>query len=93
LTLPEVGLLGWEVWQEKAGLIIDNIIVTDDENEADSFLKKTFNNDLRAREQAMLDAAEQVAEELRQAERERIEALIKEQNVGTLFDYFGCSFY
>merc|ERR1712039_630895 len=36
----DFGFLGFDLWQVKGGTIFDNIIVTDDVAEADSFLKK-----------------------------------------------------
>merc|ERR1712217_472782 len=36
----EFGFLGFALWQVKGGTIFDNIIVTDDKAEADSFAKK-----------------------------------------------------
>merc|ERR1712028_259996 len=34
------GFLGFDVWQVKGGTIFDNIIITDDKAEADTFAKK-----------------------------------------------------
>merc|ERR1711862_611711 len=36
----DFGFLGFDLWQVKGGTIFDNVIVTDDVAEADSFLKK-----------------------------------------------------
>merc|ERR1719394_1431024 len=36
----DFGFIGFDLWQVKAGTIFDNVIVTDDEAEADSFTKK-----------------------------------------------------
>merc|ERR1712226_602181 len=36
----DFGFIGFDLWQVKAGTIFDNVIVTDDAAEADSFTKK-----------------------------------------------------
>jgi len=36
----DFGFLGFDLWQVKGGTIFDNVIVTDDVSEADSFVKK-----------------------------------------------------
>merc|ERR1712113_1281114 len=36
----DFGFLGFDLWQVKGGTIFDNVIVTDDKAEADSFAKK-----------------------------------------------------
>merc|ERR1712007_349140 len=36
----DLGFIGFDLWQVKGGTIFDNIIITDDEAEADSFVKK-----------------------------------------------------
>merc|ERR1711945_2825 len=36
----DFGFIGFDLWQVKSGSIFDNIIITDDEAEADSFTKK-----------------------------------------------------
>merc|ERR1712190_26070 len=36
----DFGFIGFDLWQVKGGTIFDNVIVTDDEAEADSFTKK-----------------------------------------------------
>merc|ERR1712139_307935 len=37
----DFGFLGFDLWQVKGGTIFDNIIITDDKSEADSFAKKS----------------------------------------------------
>merc|ERR1711972_1031627 len=37
---PDFGFLGFDLWQVKGGTIFDNIIITDDVAEADTFAKK-----------------------------------------------------
>merc|ERR1711920_663685 len=36
----DFGFLGFDLWQVKGGTIFDNVILTDDQTEADSFAKK-----------------------------------------------------
>merc|ERR1712190_344767 len=36
----DFGFIGFDLWQVKGGTIFDNIIITDDKSEADSFAKK-----------------------------------------------------
>merc|ERR1712149_29626 len=36
----DFGFIGFDLWQVKGGTIFDNIIITDDETEADAFAKK-----------------------------------------------------
>jgi len=36
----DFGFIGFDLWQVKGGTIFDNVIITDDEAEADSFVKK-----------------------------------------------------
>merc|ERR1712064_246265 len=36
----DFGFLGFDLWQVKGGTIFDNIIITDDKAEADTFVKK-----------------------------------------------------
>merc|ERR1712107_271235 len=36
----DFGFIGFDLWQVKGGTIFDNIIITDDKSEADSFVKK-----------------------------------------------------
>merc|ERR1712091_357769 len=36
----DFGFIGFDLWQVEAGTIFDNVIITDDESEADSFTKK-----------------------------------------------------
>merc|ERR1712087_299124 len=39
-SYADFGFLGFDLWQVKAGTIFDNVIVTDDKAEADTFAKK-----------------------------------------------------
>merc|ERR1711972_709320 len=36
----DFGFIGFDLWQVKGGTIFDNVIITDDKAEADSFAKK-----------------------------------------------------
>merc|ERR1712086_736186 len=39
-SFADFGFLGFDLWQVKAGTIFDNVIITDDKAEADTFAKK-----------------------------------------------------
>jgi len=39
-SFPDFGFIGFDLWQVKAGTIFDNVIVTDDKAEADTFAAK-----------------------------------------------------
>merc|ERR1711990_406082 len=39
-SFADFGFLGFDLWQVKGGTIFDNIILTDDQAEADTFAKK-----------------------------------------------------
>merc|ERR1719229_1604554 len=41
----DMGYVGFEIWQVKSGTIFDNIIVTDSVEEAEAFLKETYDAD------------------------------------------------
>merc|ERR1712080_286875 len=46
----DFGFIGFDLWQVKGGTIFDNVIITDDKSEADTFAKKW--KDLSAVEKA-----------------------------------------
>merc|ERR1711865_129686 len=46
--------VGFDLWQVKAGTIFDNIIVTDDVQEAEAYLEETFGAN-KAAEKKMFD--------------------------------------
>merc|ERR1711920_547003 len=39
-SYADFGFLGFDLWQVKGGTVFDNVIITDDKAEADSFAKK-----------------------------------------------------
>ena len=61
-------LVGFELWQVKAGTIFDNIIVTDDIKEAEAFLAATYTAS-KAAEKEALDAQEKEKNAAAEAER------------------------
>jgi calreticulin len=67
-----LGAVGFELWQVKAGSIFDNIIVTDSVDEAEAFLAETFTKNKDA-EKTMYDEAEKAKKETEEAERKKIE--------------------
>lgn len=64
----DIGAVGFELWQVKAGTIFDNIIVTDSVTEAEQFLAETFTSAKDA-EKAMLDEIEKKKNAEAEAER------------------------
>jgi len=64
----DIGAVGFELWQVKAGTIFDNIIVTDDISEAESFLAETWGANHEA-EKASLEEQEKSANAAAEAER------------------------
>jgi len=67
-----IGGVGIEIWQVKAGTIFDDIIVTDNWAEAKSFMEQTFEAN-KAEEKNMFDEAEKVRTAKEEAERKRLE--------------------
>jgi calreticulin len=74
----DIGAVGFELWQVKAGTIFDNIIVSDSVSEAEALLDSTWGKHHDA-EKAALDAIEKVQREKEEAERAKIEAERKAQ--------------
>lgn len=69
----DLGGVGIEVWQVKAGTIWDNIIITDSEEEAAEFRKATFDGAVDA-EKEMKEAADKAAEEAEAEEADEDDA-------------------
>lgn len=67
-----IGAVGFELWQVKAGSIFDNIIVTDSEDEAKQFRDETWGASKDA-EKKMFDAAEKERVDREEAERKKAE--------------------
>ena len=68
-TFEDIGAVGFELWQVKAGTIFDNIIVTDDIKEAEALLASTYTANKDAEKEA-LDAQEKEKNAAAEAERE-----------------------
>lgn len=68
-----IGFVGFEIWQVKAGSIFDNIIVTDNIDEAETFMADTFGKEKEA-EQAAFDKIEEERRAEEAAERAAAEA-------------------
>ena len=64
----DLGAVGFELWQVKAGTIFDNIIVTDSVDEAEAFMAETYTASKDA-EKASLDAIEKEKNDAAEAER------------------------
>jgi calreticulin len=68
----DVGAVGFELWQVKAGTIFDNILVTDSKEEAAAFRTETWGASKDA-EKAMFDAEEKKRTEKEEEERKAAE--------------------
>lgn len=67
-AFDDIGAVGFELWQVKAGTIFDNIIVTDDISEAEALLAATYTKNKDAEKEA-LDAQEKEKNAAAEAER------------------------
>jgi calreticulin len=67
-----IGGIGIELWQVKAGTVFDNIIVTDDVAEAESLMADTFSQ-FAEKEKEMFQAAQTQKREEEEAQRKKIE--------------------
>merc|ERR1712063_17894 len=70
--------VGFELWQVKSGTIFDNIIITDSVEEAESFMKETWEKNKDA-EKKMLDEIEEEEKKKREEERKAAEAAAAEE--------------
>jgi len=68
-----IGAVGFELWQVKAGTIFDNIILTDSESEATTFREKTYVANKDA-EKTAFDAEEKRRTDKEEADRKAAEA-------------------
>jgi len=68
----DIGAVGIDIWQVKAGTIFDNILVTDSISEAEAHAKKYF-LDLKDSEKKMFDDIEQKRKDAEEAERKKAE--------------------
>jgi len=68
----KIGAVGFELWQVKAGSIVDNIFVGDDLEEAKAFMDETFGAS-KDDEKAMFDEAQAKERAEKEAERLRME--------------------
>merc|ERR1719171_527132 len=66
------GSVGFELWQVKAGTIFDNIIVTDSVEEAEEFMKSTWEADKDA-EKKMKDDLDEEKRKKEEEERKKRE--------------------
>jgi len=69
----DIGSVGFEIWQVKAGSIFDNIIVSDDVHEAEKFVKDTFGSKARETEKSMFEESEKKERESQEAARKKEE--------------------
>jgi len=72
-SFKNIGAVGIDIWQVKAGSIFDNILVTDSVAEAETHAQKYF-LDLKDAEKKMFDKKEQDRKDKEEAERKKAEA-------------------
>jgi calreticulin len=72
----DVGAVGFELWQVKAGTIFDNILVTDDIDEARKHREITYEASKNV-EKERFEAAEKAKREQEEADRKKAEAASK----------------
>lgn len=72
-AFDNLGVIGFDLWQVKAGTIFDNIIVTDSVKEAEDLLASTWSENKDAEKKA-LDAIEAKKREEDEAARKKAEA-------------------
>jgi len=77
-SYSNLGAVGFELWQVKAGSIFDNILVSDSVEEAEQFIADTTGKTKDA-EKSMFDDAEKAKRESEEAERKKIEEEKKKQ--------------
>jgi calreticulin len=71
-AFDNLGAVGIEIWQVKAGTIFDNIIVTDSVSEAEAFMASTFEKH-KAAEKTMFDSAEKSKRDAEEESRKKAE--------------------
>jgi len=69
----DIGSVGYELWQVKAGSIFDNIIVTDDVHEAEKFAKEQFPSKSKDHEKSMFEEHEKKERDAQEAARKKEE--------------------
>jgi len=74
----DIGGVGFEIWQVKAGTIFDNIIVTDDVKEAEDFAKETFDV-TKVEEKKMKDKIDEEERKKQEEEDKKREAEEKDK--------------
>merc|ERR1739848_379705 len=68
----DFGFIGFDLWQVKGGTIFDNVIITDDVAEADSFAAKWKKlNDLEKEKKKEEDEKKKAEEEAKKAEEKK----------------------
>jgi calreticulin len=72
-VFPHLSYVGFELWQVKAGTIVDNIIVTDSVSEAETFMNDTWGKSKDA-EKAMFENIQKKKRDQEEAARKDAEA-------------------
>jgi len=68
----DIGAVGIELWQVKAGTLFDNILVTDSLSEADAHREQTYEAN-KDKEKSMFDSIEKEKREKEEADRKKAE--------------------
>jgi len=84
-SYSDIGAVGFELWQVKAGTIFDNIIVTDSVAEAEALLESTWGKSHEA-EKKMMEAQDSAKAAKEEEERKKIEAERKAQEANKADD-------
>jgi len=71
-AFDNLGAVGIEIWQVKAGTIFDNIIVTDSVAEAEEFMANTYEKN-KAAEKTMFESAEKTKRDAEEEARKKAE--------------------
>jgi len=78
-AFDKIGVVGFELWQVKAGSIFDNIIVTDSVAEAEQFMADTYAK-FKDQEKEMFEGAEKKKREEEEAQRKKMDEERKAQD-------------
>ena len=81
----DIGVVGFEIWQVKAGTIFDNIIVTDSVKEAEDFMAATWGKN-NEKEKAMMEEQDKAQREKEEADRKKVEEERKSQEAAKADD-------
>jgi len=84
-SYKDIGVVGFEIWQVKAGTIFDNIIVTDSVKEAEDFMAATWGKN-NEKEKSMMEEQDKAQREKEEADRKKVEEERKAQEAAKADD-------